>query len=575
MSTRISVPSKLAVLPFPTDGCLNHYALPFLFIDSQNMHQRAMKYFFAILAFTALFSPVRAVESAERPNFVFLFLDDQAYFGYGASGNDQIKTPQMDRLASEGVMFTNHYNSTAICMASRASVMTGMYEYKTGCNFMHGPMRPETFELSYPVLLRDAGYRTGFGGKFGFAVTDKASESVNSYDVLPIDRFDAWAGGTGQTSYETAKNEYLKQYADRYPHSSRAYGAFAQDFIKDSAAGDKPFCLTLFFKAPHYPQIPDPFFDHVYENATFSKPENHGPESAEHLAPQSRMGRQFRDLYKRFGFDDEGYSTAIRKYYQQIYGVDYALGMLRDELDRQGIADDTIIILTSDNGYFCGAHGFGGKVLPYEEGSRVPLLILDPTSSEMTPGSRCDRLTATIDIAPTILDYAGEPAPKNMDGSSLRKLVSDPQSNFRSWIPLFQAWGTSATYAMAVVSPTHKYIHWPYAEGIPAAHELFDLRNDPLEMTNVIDDPAHQSQLQSLKSAYGEALQSWKDEAVPYHRYQEFGKIFDPEVGWESKRDLFATGNKNQRPASPRSPKQPNSPQRNKRKKTADTQRPR
>ncbi len=185
---------------------------------------------------------------SRRPNIILIFTDDQSYLSTGATGNSQVKTPNMDALAADGVLFDHHYNSTAICMASRASIMTGKYEYKTGCNFLHGPMHKATFQQSFPVLLRKAGYRTGFAGKFGFAVNDGKGESDNSYDVLPMREFDSWAGGVGQTHYVTAKNKYLAEYADRYPHATRAYGAFAQDFIKQSATDDRPFCLALFLK---------------------------------------------------------------------------------------------------------------------------------------------------------------------------------------------------------------------------------------------------------------------------------------------------------------------------------------
>src|SRR6056297_1687654 len=198
-------------------------------------------------------------------NIIFFFTDDQAYDTQRDYGNPNVKTPNMDQLAEKGVVFLRHYNTTAICMASRASVMTGLYEYKSGCNFDHGHLATELWSTSYPVLLRQSGYRVGFAGKFGFSVSDSTNAWGKEGDVARHD-FNFWAGGPGQTSYVTAKNESLKKYADKYPHSTRAYGAASIDFIRESVKEDKPFCMSVFFKAPHRPVKPDPMFDDIYKD---------------------------------------------------------------------------------------------------------------------------------------------------------------------------------------------------------------------------------------------------------------------------------------------------------------------
>ena len=301
-------------------------------------------------------------------------------------GNEEIQTPHIDKLAEQGVVFTNNYNNTAICMGSRASIMTGMYEHKTGCNFTHGPLSKEKFQKSYPVLLRDAGYFTGFTGKFGFAVKETGLEnsSYNKKEDMPEDEFDWWAGWPSQGYYQTAKNEHMVKYAEDYPHVSTALGAAAVDFLKQAQNQDKPFCLSVSFKAPHSPVSPDPKFDDVYVDKTFTKPENFGLKGAEHLPEQSKKGRQYVKLSKKYL---SNYDKALADYYQLIYGVDQAVGMIYAELDQQGLLDNTIIIYTTDNGYYLGAHAFGGKVLPYEEGSRAPLIVSGPknTSKILAP----------------------------------------------------------------------------------------------------------------------------------------------------------------------------------------------
>lgn len=154
--------------------------------------------------------------AGERPNIVFLFADDQCTYSMGCYGTPGAKTPHLDQLAADGMIFDRHYDTTAICMASRANVMTGMYEYKTGCNFEHGALLAEHWNRSYPILLRADGYQTAFAGKFGFEVTRRPEKKGE----LPEMDFDRWGGGPGQTSYATRKNASMREYAEEYPHST-------------------------------------------------------------------------------------------------------------------------------------------------------------------------------------------------------------------------------------------------------------------------------------------------------------------------------------------------------------------
>ncbi|MDA0348696.1 MAG: sulfatase [Verrucomicrobia bacterium] len=480
----------------------------------------------------------------EKPNIIFFFTDDQAYDTLGSYGNPDVKTHNIDKLGSQGVIFDRHYDTTAICMASRANVMTGLYEYKSGTNFMHGPMSNAIWNQSFPKLLKQAGYRTGFGGKFGFPVVSDPTKggNENKWENIPDEDFDFWVGGLGQTSYDTAKNEYLARFAEKYPHSSRAYGAAGQEFIKDSVKDGQPFSLSIFFKAPHKPAQPDPFFDDVYRKTVFRKLPNYGREAGEHLAHQSRMGRQF-GRFTVWNYDtDAGYQKELRLYNQQIYGVDYAIGMIVEELERQGISDNTVIIFTSDNGFFNGSHGMGSKVLPYEEGARVPLIIYDPRSKSAGKGRRVSAVTGNVDMAATILDLAGVVAPRNIDGKSLLPIIQNKVSSVREALPVFNVWGTQGTTCMTIVTETHKYIYWPYGDEFEPGEELFDLKNDPYELKNVISDKAQAKTLKAMRTEYRNQLTRWKDQAVPYNNYQQFGTILDPSVPWSDKKDLFPKG---------------------------------
>lgn len=478
---------------------------------------------------------IAAAAQAKQPNIIFLMSDDQSTYTMGCYGNVDVHTPNLDRLADEGIVFDNHYVTTAICMASRATAMTGMYEYKTGTNFSHGEMMTSIWKKSYPILLREAGYMTGFAGKFGFDLRETPDGPMLE---LPADDFDRWGGGPKQTFYETEKNLSMANYAKEYPHSTLSYGAFGRDFIRDAAKGDQPFCLSISFKAPHKPATPDPKFDDVYKGKTFEKPANYGREFSKHFSKQSKAGRQY-ERFDSWHYSDD-YDEVMATYNQQIYAIDVAVGMIRDALEEQGMAENTVIIYTSDNGFFCGSHGYGSKVLPYEEASRVPLIIYDPRHPNSGKKLRSEALTGNIDFAPTILGLAGIPVLENMDGTDLMPLYDDPEAAIRESLALINVWGPAATHVMSVVTKDMKYINWSYAaEGFEVTEELYHLAKDPLELTNLAGNPEFSPAMNTLRKAYDEQLVRWKAEAVHYNDYEDFGRIFDRELDWADKEPLI------------------------------------
>lgn len=457
----------------------------------------------------------------ERPNIVFLMADDQCTYSMGCYGTPGAITPHLDRLAREGMVFDNHYDTTAICMASRASVMTGMFEYKTGCNFEHGPLLIDHWQKSYPILLRSAGYQTAFAGKFGFEVTNQPDKK----GVLPENDFDRWGGGPGQTSYVTKNNKSMARYADEYPHSTLSYGAFGRDFIRDAAKSEQPFCLSISFKAPHHPTTPDPQFDSVYAGKTFTKPANYGREYGRHFSRQSRQGRQY-ERFDSWHYSDR-YDEVMATYYQQIYAIDVAVGMIRDAIAEAGVAENTVIIYTSDNGFLCGSHGYGSKVLPYEEASRVPLIIFDPRHDNSGKQLRCGALTGNVDFCPTILTLAGIDIPDQVDGRDLMRLYDDPAGEIHTTLPLINVWGPQAVHSLAVVTRDWKYVYWAYDQGdFEPAEELYHLGGDRLERTNLAAADSAQDDLNRMRAIYDDAVTDWKQSAVPYHNYQKFGEFF-------------------------------------------------
>ena len=468
--------------------------------------------------------PSRAVDS---PNIIFLFADDQTFDSLGCYGNPDVRTPHIDRLASESLTFDHYYNTTAICMASRANIMTGMYEYKTGCNFGMGDLPRKHFDLSYPVLLRKAGYATAIAGKIGFTV-----EGIG----LPEDAFDWWGAGPGQTHYETRKNKSMAGYAERYPHSTLSYGAFGSDFIEWAVGEKKPFCLSISFKAPHRPVTPDPRFDDVYSGITFRKPQNFGRENGLHFSEQSRRGRQY-PRFISWGYRDN-FNETLAKYHQQIYAIDQAVGMIREAVERAGVSGETVIVYTSDNGFFNGAHGYGSKVLPYEESSRAPMIFHHPGVPE-SHGRRTSTLSGNIDVAPTFLDLAGVPIPEKVDGRSLVPLLKNPEMKSRESLSLMNCWGPEPAQSFAVVTDRYKYIHWYFDDDTcDPGEEFYDLKEDRLEMTNLAAGEDHAEILDELRNLYDSAVEHI-GKSAERKNYRKYAVLFDRHTPWDEKRALL------------------------------------
>ncbi|HEY2574108.1 MAG TPA: sulfatase-like hydrolase/transferase [Verrucomicrobiaceae bacterium] len=492
-----------------------------------------MKVRFWIWCAAAISLTTARAAAPAKPNIIFLLADDLAAGAVGYSGNGDVITPNIDKLASDGLRFMNHYDTTSICMASRCTVMTGLYEFRHGCNFEHGDLERRFIEKSYPVLLRQAGYFTGFAGKIGFVLDGEKFEALE-----PL--FDEWAGGPGQTLYETAKNKGIAKYADRYPHCSRAYGAWAQDFLKTAKRAGKPFCLSVSFKAPHMPYTPDPIDIKLYEGRKFTRPPNFGVENGRHLSAQVHTSRAA-TAYREWVHD---FDATVAKYYALVTGVDAAVGMIRESLAREGLDESTVIIFTSDNGYNAGSHGFGDKVIPYEEGSKAPLIIYDPRLSKERNGRVCNAITGNMDMAATIFALAGLPPPDGIDGKDLLPLLANPKGQVREFLPLFNFWGVDTAQSLAVVTTEWKYIYWySAAAGMKPTEELFHIGQDRYEMSNSFADPNYASVLAKMRSAYDAQLAEIASRVVQGHGYERYPILFSRIIPWEQKAEALQPAN--------------------------------
>ena len=274
----------------------------------------------------------------------------------------------------------------------------------------------------------------------------------------------------------------------------------------------------------------------LYAGKTFTRPANFGVENAEHLSPQVKTSRAAKG-YREWVTD---YDEAARTYYALITGVDAAVGMIREALEQQGLADNTVIIFTSDNGYNSGSHGFGDKVIPYEEGSKSPLIIYDPRLPPEHGGKVSEAVTANVDMAATVFALAGVPAPTGIDGKNLLPLLANPAEQVREFLPLFNFWGIPSAQSMAIVTPEWKYIYWYYGgDGMHPTDELFHVGDDRLEMKNVAGEARFAAELAKMQRAYDAELAAVASKVITGHGYEPYPTLFDRTHNWEHKAPLI------------------------------------
>ena len=466
--------------------------------------------------------------AAERPNLLFLFSDDQRADAMGCSGNRAVRTPNLDELAAVGVRFPNAFVTTSICCVSRVSVLTGQYARRHGVHDFATPLSDEAMAGTYPALLRKAGYYTGFIGKWGIAANSQAQ----------VDRaghwFDYWAGASYQSNYwHEADCPYVTSDGIRdklrnvctCPPDARGRAGPAvrigranikrprhlttqiipekvEQFLgsRDKA---KPFCLSISFKSAHAPWRDwDPALKDLYVDAGLPLPETAAGQA---VAAKPAFLRESLGSPggKRLAENHEELRTHIGHYYRMVTSLDAAVGKIRKALASHNVADNTVIIFTSDNGHFLGEHGLMGKWLMYEESIRVPLIVHDPRLPASYRGRTCDEMALNIDMAPTMLDLAGERVPKRMQGRSLRSLLAGPAAPLREdWFyeHLYRTKVHSIERTEGVRGRRWKYIR--YIDRQPAYEELYDLKADPRETTNLARRPAHKAVLADLRDKW-------------------------------------------------------------------------
>ena len=461
-----------------------------------------------------------------RPNILFIMSDDHASHAISSYGSRINQTPNLDRIAEDGMILQNCFCVNSICTPSRANILTGKHSHLNGVKTLSDPLDGRIPNVA--KMLQADGYQTAMVGKWHLGHGGNADPTG----------FDYWNVLPGQGLYH---DPVMLE-----PDGEKTHKGYTTDIITDFSLEwlqnrdkERPFFMMCHHKAPHRPWDSDEKHAHMFEDEDVPMPDNFFDDYANrsNAARDAKM-RVFGHMSERdlkidtLGPPPEGlseealanwqYQRYIKEYLRCVASIDDNVGRMLDYLDAEGIADDTIVIYTSDQGFFLGDHGWYDKRFMYEESLRMPFLVRYPR--EIQPGSSCDAMALNIDFAETWLDYAGLSIPEDMQGTSLRPLFNDDTPDdwrtsmyYRYWMHLTHHY-VPAHYGIR--TDRYKLIYY-YGEALgttgsidePKAPEweLFDLEKDPNEMCSVYDDPAYAdivteltAELYRLKAAAGD-----------------------------------------------------------------------
>jgi arylsulfatase A-like enzyme len=433
-----------------------------------------------------------SADEIKRPNILFVFTDDQPQICLGAMGNPHIETPNMDRLAADGVLFTNAFVTTAICCSNRACILTGQHMRRHNIRDFHTPLSADAFRQTYPARLRQAGYRTGYLGKFAVGWPSKELKQLS----LPASQFDHWFGFPQTINFRQesdGKVRYLTTLMEEH----------AVEFLRSVATSNQPFCLTVALKEPHGPwNYFDPNVPNSYEDVTIPPPPTFTKEDFAAQPNFIQTSLNANGSLKMLD-DAEAYQKRTRGYYRLISRADLALGRILAALRETGFEDNTVVIFSSDHGDLMGAHGLMGKWLMYEESIRVPLIIRDPRLPKQLRGRRCAEMALSIDLAPTMLALAQVPIPDSVQGRDLTPLLRGEQLEWRDHWYYEHVYNTNPPRRPIPKCEGVRTRHWKYTrypESDPPYEQLFDLEADPLERQNLASQAESAEKLAELRS---------------------------------------------------------------------------
>ena len=439
--------------------------------------------------------------STPRPNFLFIITDDQRHDAMSVVQKELgdkarfpwFATPNMDRLASQGIRFRNGFVTSALCSPSRASFLTGQYNHINSVINNHTPFPIDS--VTHATLLKSAGYKTAYFGKWH---CDGQKERPG---------FDHVASFVGQGRYIDCPFLVNGQETKTTGWVDDVTTDYAIDFLKQHAGNadkSQPFNMVVGYKSPHDPRTPPDRAKDRFAGEQLNPVPNLGlrPPYRDKIIPAATTPRT---------------GEGLRNQLRCISAIDDCLGRILDALDELKLTDDTVVVFTSDNGYFFWEHGLGDKRAAYEESIRIPFLVRYPKL--IKPGSTSDEMVLNIDYAPTILDLAGVTIPDSIQGRSLRPLFSAQRGPaakpFRDAFlyEYFYETKFNTPTILAVRTPTAKLITYP---GHDDWTELFDLSADPYETRNLARDPAHEKLMNDMRNRLDQEVKTYRF-SIPTH----------------------------------------------------------
>jgi len=414
-----------------------------------------------------------------RPNIVVIITDDQVFRALGCAGNKAIHTPNLDRLASQGTRFTTAVVASPVCVASRASIWSSHYPQQHGSTFLDNQpfIRKVKAGQLKPLAqyLAEAGYVNGYCGK---------SHLGNPRENLGFQEGGEMVGGSDERAF-----------------------AFAEEFLTARAAGHKPFFLCIAPTQPHIPLKPPDRWREFYKPQDMPLDPNY--REAPLNSSLTNQGAPSQISYRDGGGpktrDEAQRVTAL--YYGEVSNMDEQVGRVMKKLADLDVERNTLVIFLSDNGYHLGNHGVGNKLLMYEESIRVPFIVRYP--DVVRSGQVSDALISSLDVMPTILDFAGLPIPQGLEGKSLKPLLTGKATHLRDEV-------FSEACGIAGLGIGHRMVRtpdWKYMLSDANEEGLFDLRADPYEMNNLVKDPNARPQLDRLRKS----LAAWMDRIGDRH----------------------------------------------------------
>ncbi len=456
--------------------------------------------FLALLVFVSCAFTKPQKPMPKKMNIVFLLADDLRWNSLGCMGNDIVITPNIDAIATQGIKFKNAQVTTPICCVSRATLLTGQYMSRHGIQGFGKAIVPDKFVDTYPAQLRNAGYWTGFVGKYGVG-----NLRSSDFDFSSIYEGRHWYPVNPELNPNLKANGKTPIIGDSI-HVTDRNANDAIKFLKNRPL-NKPFNLSVSFFSPHAQDenprqyLYRPSSEKYYQNVQIPLPSTSNKAALNALPPFiSNEKNEGRNRW-HWRFDTpEKYQTYMKAYYRLITDVDVAVGKIIAELKAEGEYENTLIVFMGDNGYFQSDHQLADKWYPYEESIRVPLIIYDPRMPSSARGKSNNEFALNIDIAPTMLAAAGVKIPQSIQGLDLSPLyLSKQKLNWRQdfyvehpvigrtdFIPASEA----------VVTHNKKYINWPFY----GYEEYFDLKKDPKEVNNGFKDKQNQKDIEILKS---------------------------------------------------------------------------